>query len=238
MYITAIAQISQCTISHNAPFCKRNVHMCAVNIYIYMLQNIWCIVGFVRSVYCVRFLWPNSPSVSYGGDGVPNHRRLDCLLSRFFRRRSKKTPRLPITGLCDENSLVTGEFPAQRASNAENIPFDDVKLNLLKLNDDKTELLVITSRPSTSESLHMSINVGDQYISPSEEPPKNLGVIFYSTCSLKDHVSNVCRSINFNLYSIGKIRKYLDRPTVEKLVNATMTSRLDYCNSLMFGISK
>ena len=117
-------------------------------------------------------------------------------------------------------------------------PFDDVKLNLLKLNDDKTELLVITSRPSTSESLHISINVGDQYISPSEEPPKNLGVIFYSTCSLKDHVSNVCRSINFNLYSIGKIRKYLDRPTVEKLVNATMTSRLDYCNSLMFGIPK
>ena len=51
------------------------------------------------------------------------------------------------------------------------------------------------------------------------------------------HVANVCRSINFNLYSIGKIRKYLDRPTVEKLVNATIT-RLDYCNSLMFGIPK
>ena len=113
-----------------------------------------------------------------------------------------------------------------------------MKLNLLKLNDDKTELLVITSRPSTSQSLHISIKVGDQDISPSEEPPKNLGVIFYSTCSLKDHVSNVCRSINFNLCSIGKIRKYLDRPTVEKLVNATITSRLDYCNSLMFGIPK
>ena len=65
-----------------------------------------------------------------------------------------------------------------------------------------------------------------------------LGVIFDSTYSLRDHVANVCRSINFNLYSIGKIRKYLDRPTVEKLVNATITSRLDYCNSLMFGIPK
>ena len=113
-----------------------------------------------------------------------------------------------------------------------------MKLNLLKLNDDKTELLVITYRPSTSQSLYISIKVGDQDISPSEEPPKNLGVIFYSTCSLKDHVSNVCRSINFNMYSIGKIRKYLDRPTVEKLVNATITSRLDYCNSLMFSIPK
>ena len=67
---------------------------------------------------------------------------------------------------------------------------------------------------------------------------KNLGVIFYSTCSLQDPVANVCRSISFNLYSIGKIGKYLDRSTVQKLVNATITSRLDYCNSLMFGIPK
>ena len=48
----------------------------------------------------------------------------------------------------------------------------------------------------------------------------------------------MCRSINFNLYSIGKIRKYLHLPTVEKLVNAIITSRLDYCNSLMFGIPR
>ena len=68
--------------------------------------------------------------------------------------------------------------------------------------------------------------------------PKNLGVIFYSACSLRDQVPNVCRSINFNLYSIGKIRKYLNRPTVAKLVIVTTTSRLDYCDSLMFGIPK
>ena len=48
----------------------------------------------------------------------------------------------------------------------------------------------------------------------------------------------MCRSINFNLYSIAKIRKYLDRTTVETLVNATITPRLDYCISLMFGILK
>ena len=147
----------------------------------------------------------------------------------------------------DDTQLYLAFKPSEPSSIVNNISrlekcVDDIrawmKLNLLKLNDDKTELLVITSRPSTSQSLHISIKVGDQDISPSEEPPKNLGVIFYSTCSLKDHVSNVCRSINFNLYSIGKIRKYLDRPTVEKLVNAIITSRLDYCNSLLFGILK
>ena len=38
-------------------------------------------------------------------DGVSNHQRLDCLLSRLFRRRSKKTSKLRVTGLCEENSL-------------------------------------------------------------------------------------------------------------------------------------
>ena len=141
----------------------------------------------------------------------------------------------------DDTQLYLAFKPSEPSSIDNNISrlekcVEDIrawmKLNLLKLNDDKTELLVITSRPSRSQSLDISIKVGDQYISPSDDPPKNLGVLFDSTCSLRDHVANVCRSINFNLYSIGKIRKYLDRPTVEKLVNATITSRLDYCNSL------
>ena len=54
-------------------------------------------------------------------DGVSNHRRLDCLLSRLFRCRSMKTSKLRVTGLCAENSPSTGEFPAQMASNAENV---------------------------------------------------------------------------------------------------------------------
>ena len=43
------------------------------------------------------------------------------LLNRLFRRRSKKTSKLRVTGLCTGNSPVTGEFPAQKNSNAENI---------------------------------------------------------------------------------------------------------------------
>ena len=113
-----------------------------------------------------------------------------------------------------------------------------MKLNFLKLNDDKTEFLVITTKAKTSELLNLHVKVGDQPISPSDTPPKNLGVLFDSTCSLKHHVASMCKSINYNIYCIGKIRKYLDRPTAETLVNATITSRLDYCNSLLFGINK
>ena len=81
----------------------------------------------------------------------------------------------------------------------------------------------------------ISIKVGDQSISPSDDPPRNLGVIFNSTCCLDAHIAKLCRNINFNLYSVGKIRKYLDGPTAEKMINATVTSRLDYCNSLLYG---
>ena len=55
------------------------------------------------------------------GDGVSNHQPHDCLLNRLFRHWSKKTSKLPVTGLCAGNSPVTGEFPAQRTSNAESV---------------------------------------------------------------------------------------------------------------------
>ena len=54
-------------------------------------------------------------------DAVSNHQPHDYLLNHLFRRRSKKTLKLCATGLCEGNSPVTGEFPAQRASNAETV---------------------------------------------------------------------------------------------------------------------
>ena len=54
-----------------------------------------------------------------GLDGISNHQPHHCLLNRLFGRRSKKTSKLRVTGLCAGNSPETGEFPAQKASNAE-----------------------------------------------------------------------------------------------------------------------
>ena len=56
-----------------------------------------------------------------GRDGVSNHQPHECLLNRLSRRRSKKTSKLRVTGLCAGNSPVIGEFTTQRASNAENV---------------------------------------------------------------------------------------------------------------------
>ena len=116
---------------------------------------------------------------------------------------------------------------------------NDIKLwmtnNLLKLDDGKTELIVITTHSNTSQNQHIRKNISDSLITPSSEPSRNLRVLFDSTCSLNDHVSKICKSINYNLYSIGKIRKYLDTPTAEKMINCSITSHLDYCNSFLYG---
>ena len=64
----------------------------------------------------LSFQWHNN-----GGDVVSNHQPHDCLLNSLFGRRSKKTSKLCVTGLCEGNSPGTGEFPAEMASNAENV---------------------------------------------------------------------------------------------------------------------
>ena len=61
-----------------------------------------------------------------GHDNVSNHQPHDCLFNRLSRRRSKKTSKLRVTGLCAGNSPGTGEFPDQMASYAKKFPFDDV----------------------------------------------------------------------------------------------------------------
>ena len=61
-------------------------------------------------------LWRNN-----GRDGFSYHQPHDCLFNRLFRRRSKKTSKLRVTGLCAGNTPGTGEIPAQMASNAENV---------------------------------------------------------------------------------------------------------------------
>ena len=89
-------------------------------------QGIWKVPGDQQPGY-----WPSSPGIFLfqhplrwrhnGRDGVSNHQPHDCLLNRLLRRRSKKTSTVRVTGLCAGNSPGTGEFPAQMASNAENV---------------------------------------------------------------------------------------------------------------------
>ena len=67
--------------------------------------------------------------------------------------------------------------------------------NLLKLNYDKTELIITTTSEATSRQENIVINIGDSPIAPSMEPPRNHGVLFDSTSCLNDHVKKICLNI-------------------------------------------
>ncbi|XP_072052026.1 uncharacterized protein [Amphiura filiformis] len=53
---------------------------------------------------------------------------------------------------------------------------------------------------------------------------------------MNQHVNNICRNASFALYKIGKLRPYLDQASTETLVHALVISRLDTCNSLLYGL--
>ena len=111
-----------------------------------------------------------------------------------------------------------------------------MKKNLLKLNDDKTEFLIITTKHRMNMFADVKIQIGDSDINPSLSA-RNLGVIFDSKLSHELHVNSICKKAYSQIRAIGSIRKYLDKPSTEKLVNSLVTVHLDYCNSLLYGIS-
>ena len=72
--------------------------------------------------FCLVFINSLSQRLRHNvRDGILNHQSHDCLRNRLFRCTSKKSSKLRVTGLCAENSLAIGEFPAQMAITAENV---------------------------------------------------------------------------------------------------------------------
>ena len=108
--------------------------------------------------------------------------------------------------------------------------------NKLKLNGDKTDLLVINARHRPCPLID-HIDVSNFKIKPSDTA-SNIGVTFDRHMSLDQHVTNICKTCFFHLRKIAKIRDYLSTADTETLVHSLITSKLDSCNSLLYGLPK
>jgi len=106
----------------------------------------------------------------------------------------------------------------------------------LKLNDDKSEFIVISSPHNKKEVNSINIKIGDEVLSASSNV-RDLGVVIDSVFNMDAHVTSICKSCYFHLRNIGAIRPYLDSHSASQIIHAFITSRLDYCNSLLFGLS-
>ena len=109
--------------------------------------------------------------------------------------------------------------------------------NMLTINADKTEVIVFTSQKKRKLIESISVKIGGEDIKPSN-CVRNLGYYLDSKMSMEKHINSVCRSGYAQLRQIGHIRQYLNTDATKSLVNSLVTSLLDYCNALLYGVPK
>ena len=108
--------------------------------------------------------------------------------------------------------------------------------NKLKLNNEKTEFFVASSNYNVNFFSDISIQIGNSIISQSPTI-KNLGVIFDQAMSMTSNVKSIITSINFHLRNIYRIRRFITSESCQHLTRSLILSRLDYANSLLYGIT-
>ena len=107
--------------------------------------------------------------------------------------------------------------------------------NMLKLNDSKTELMLVTSKRSKHlHNLPTSITIGNAQF-PFKQSVKNLGFTLDCHLTMNAHVSNIARTCYYELRRLASIRIFLTSTATATHVSAFFLSRNDYCNSLLFG---
>ena len=131
-------------------------------------------------------------------------------------------------------------FPPDRISellHSKQSCIGDVKAwateNMLKLNDNMTELMLVTSkRTKHLHSLPTSITMGNAQIQQSVE---NLDFTLDCHLTMNAHVSNIARTCYFVLHRLASIHRFMTSTATATLVSAFVLSRIDYCDSLLFG---
>lgn len=108
--------------------------------------------------------------------------------------------------------------------------------NFLQLNSSKSEYLLIGTPHQLKSSPLTVLSFAGHSINPTTSAT-NLGVRFDPTLSFDLHIQHICKTSFFHLRNISKLRPFLSLPAAEKLVHAFVSSRLDYCNALLIGIS-
>ena len=106
--------------------------------------------------------------------------------------------------------------------------------NMLKLNREKTELLVFGPKHKALPAI-VGVHVAGEYIKVSSSA-RNIAVIFNSHINLEKHVMNTCKIALFHLRNIAKIRNCLSQNEAEILVHAFISSKLYFCNALLYGL--
>ena len=159
---------------------------------------------------------------------------------------------IPLSDIIDSHSIIHHSFaddlqlqmpaPPDRISellHSMQSSISDVKAwataNMLKLNDNKIELMLVTSkRTKHLQNLPTSITIGNAQFA-FKQSVENLGFTLDCYLTINAHVSNIARTCYFKLRRLASIRRFLTKTATATLASAFVLSRIDYCNSLMLG---
>ena len=114
---------------------------------------------------------------------------------------------------------------------------DWMSANMLKLNQDKTELIVFRPKYQSKTTNDYQSHVGTNTVHASKSV-KNLGVHFDTSLMMEKQVNAVSKSCFYQIRNIGCIRRYVTTDACKTLLHSLVTSRLDYGNALLYGIPK
>lgn len=106
------------------------------------------------------------------------------------------------------------------------------------MNCSKTEALLITSKQIAQKIPFVPVlHIGDDAIAPNDAV-RYIGILMDKHLTMDDYITSLCKSAYFHLYNIGRIRRLLTQEACEQLIHAFITSRLDYCNAVLYGIPR
>ena len=137
-------------------------------------------------------------------------------------------------------------YMAFKPNNAESLPLiisniqkcvikSWMTANMLQLNMDKTEDLMLMNKSLSNPITMNKIKIDSIEISIASSV-KNLGVVFDSALSAEAFVNSIFKSAWFNLFNISRSWRSLTTDAVKILIQAYVISKIDYCNSLLYGI--
>ena len=113
---------------------------------------------------------------------------------------------------------------------------DWMRQKQLKLNEDKTECLIVGKKGDLRRLEDIgSLNIDGNDISVTKSV-KDLGVMLDKNLSMKEQIDKVVKMAGFHLRNIAFVKKYIDESSLKKLIHNHVISRLDYCNSLYYGL--
>ena len=114
-----------------------------------------------------------------------------------------------------------------------------MRTNLLKLNNSKTESIMVGSKNNLlkADTRNISVQIGNDFIT-CVDSVWDLGYIIDNELKSTAHINKLSSTLFITIRKIAKIRHLIDKVTTKIFMQALVLSKLDYCNSLLIGTSK